>query len=41
VAYSWCVGWLEVKGIMVSVNVGFLYMDVFRFVGVLCIDMSR
>ena len=25
-ACLWCVGWLEARGIMVSVNVGFLYM---------------
>jgi len=30
------VGWLEVKGMMVSVNVGFLNMAVLMFVGVLC-----
>ena len=29
------------KGMMVSVNVGFLNMAAFRFVGVLFIDMSR
>ena len=41
VVYLWCVGWLEVKRMMVSVNVGFLNMEVFMFVGVLRMDMSR
>ena len=26
-------GWFEVQGMMVSVNVGFLYMDIFQFWG--------
>jgi hypothetical protein len=29
------VGWLDVYGMIVSVNVGFLYMDIFQSVGVL------
>jgi len=41
VAYLRCVGWLEVKGMMVSVNVGFLNVAVLMFVGVLCKDMSK
>jgi hypothetical protein len=41
VAYLWCVGWLEVNRIMLSVNVGFLNMAVLMFVSVLCMDMSR
>ena len=41
VAYLWCVGWLELWGMMVSVNVGFLYMVVLIFVGVLCMVTSR
>jgi hypothetical protein len=40
VAYLCCVRWLEVYGIMVSVKVGYLYMEVFKPVGVLCMDMS-
>ena len=41
VAYLYCTGWLDVKGMMMSVNVGFLNMVAFRLVGVLFIDMSR
>ena len=41
VAYLRCMGWLEVKGMMVSVNVGFLNMAVLMPVIVLRIDMSR
>jgi hypothetical protein len=41
VAYLCCVGWLEEYRVMVSVKVGFLYIEVFRPVGVLCMDMSR
>jgi hypothetical protein len=41
VAYLCCVGWLESKGMIESVEVGFLYMDVLIFVGVLCRGMSR
>ena len=41
VAYLWRVGWLEVKGMTVSINVGFLNMVVLMFVGVLRMDMSR
>jgi len=41
VAYLCCIGWLEVKGMMVSVNVGFLNMAVLKPVGVLHIDRSR
>ena len=40
-ACLFCVGWFEVYGIMVSVNVGFLYTEIFTFDGVLWIDMSR
>jgi hypothetical protein len=40
-AYLCCVGWFEVYGIMVSVKVGFLYMEVFMPVGVLCRVMSK
>jgi hypothetical protein len=39
-AYLCCEGWLEVYGMMVSVKEGFLYIEVFRPVGVLCKDMS-
>jgi len=28
-------GWLDVYGMIVSVNIGFLYMDIFQSVGVL------
>ena len=41
VAYLCCVEWLDVKGMMVSVNVGFLNMAAFKFVGVLFIDRYR
>jgi hypothetical protein len=41
VAYLCCMGWLEVYEMMVSVKVGFLYVEVFMPVGVLCMDMSR
>ena len=41
VAYLWCVGWLEVERMMVSVNVGFLNMAVLMFVRVLCMDMCK
>jgi hypothetical protein len=41
VAYLCCVGWFEVYGIMVSVKVGFLYMEVFMPVGVMWMDTSR
>jgi len=41
VAYLCCIGWLEVKGVMVSVNVGFLNMAVLKPVGVLHIDRTR
>jgi len=37
---SWA-GWFEVYGMMVSVNVGFLYMDIFQFWGVLWIVTSK
>ena len=40
-AYLCCMGWLDVKGMIVSVNVGFLNMAAFRCVGVLFIDMSK
>jgi len=40
-AYLCCMGWLEVNGMMVSVNVGFLKMPVLKPVGVLCMDRSR
>ena len=39
--YLWCVGWLEVLWMMVYMNVGFLYMAVLTFVGVLSVEMSR
>jgi len=41
VAYLCCMGWLDVNGMMVSVNVGFLKMAVLKPVGVLCVDKSR
>jgi len=41
VAYLCCVGWLEVNGMMLSVNVGFLNMAVLKPVDVLHIDRSR
>ena len=41
VAYLCCVGWLEVNSMMVSVNVGFLKVAVFKPVDVLHIDRSR
>jgi len=34
-------GWFEVYGMMLSVKVGFLYMEVVHLVGVLWIVMSR
>ena len=34
-------GWFDVYGMMLSVNVGFLYMEVVHLVGVLWIVMSR
>ena len=40
-AYFCCIGWLEVNGMMVSVNVGFLYMAVLKPLGVFRIDKSR
>jgi len=40
-AYLCCVGWLDVYGMMVSVKVGFLNMDIFRPVGDLWMDTSR
>ena len=40
-AYLCCIGWLEAYGMMVSVNVRFLYMAVLKPVGVLHIDKSR
>jgi len=40
-AYLCCVSWFEVYGLMVSVNVGFLWTEIFTFVGVLWIVMSR
>ena len=40
-AYLCCMGWLEVYGMMVSVNLGFLYMAVLNPVGVLHIDKAR
>ena len=40
-AYLCCMGWLDVKGMMLSVDVGFLKMAVVRCVGVLYNDMSR
>jgi len=41
VAYLCWLGWLELYGMMVSVNVGFLYMANFQLVGVLWMVMSR
>ena len=40
-AYLCCMGWLDVNGMMVSVNVGFLKMAVLKPVGFLCMDRSR
>ena len=40
-AYLCCIGWLEVYGMMVFVNVDFLYMAVLKPVVVLRIDKSR
>ena len=40
-AYLCCVGWMDVYGMMVSVKVGFLNMDIFRPVGDLWMDTSR
>ena len=40
-AYLCCAVWLEVYGMMESVNVGFLYMDVVVPVGFLCMVKSR
>ena len=39
--YLCWVGWLEVYGMIVSVNVGFLYTAIFQSVWVLLIVMSR
>jgi len=36
-----CGGWFDVYGMILSVNVGFLYMEVVHFVGVLWMVMSR
>jgi len=41
VAYLCWLGWLESYGMMVSVNVSFLYMANFQLVGVLWMVMSR
>ena len=41
VVHLCCIGWLEVNGIMVCVNVGFQKMAVLKPVGVLCMDRSR
>ena len=40
-AYLCCMGWLDVNGMMVSVDVGFLKMAVLKPVGVLRMDRSR
>ena len=40
-AYLCCVGWLEVYGMIVSVNVGFLKTPMLTLVGVLRMVMSR
>ena len=40
-AYLCWAGWLEVYGIIVSVKVGFLCMEIVQFVGVLWIVVSR
>ena len=39
--YLCLAGWFEEYGMIVSVNVGFLYMEVLQFVGVLWMVMSR
>ena len=41
VAYLCWVGWLEIYGMTVSVNVGFLYTAILQLVWVLLIVMSR
>jgi len=41
VAYLCCMGWLDVNGMMVSVNVDFLKMVVLKPAGVLYMDRSR
>ena len=41
VAYFCWLGWLELYGMMVSVNVRFLYTENFQFVGVLWMVLSR
>lgn len=40
-AYFCCVGWLDEKGMIVSVKVGFMYMEIFTLFWVLCMEMSR
>ena len=40
-AYLCWAGWLEEDGMIESVKVGFLYIEVFQPVGVLWIVMSR
>ena len=40
-AYLCWAGWLEEYGMIVSVKVGFLYLDVFQLVGVLWMVKSR
>jgi len=40
-AYLCCIGWLEVYGMIVSVNVGYLKTPMFTLVGVLWLVMSR
>ena len=41
VAYLFWVGWLEIYGMIVSVNVGFLYTAILQSVWILLILMSR
>ena len=40
-AYLCWAGWFEEYGMIVSVNVGFVYTEVLQFVGVLWTVMSR
>ena len=40
-AYLCWVGWFEVYGMIVSVNVGFLYMEILHSVLVLWMVMSK
>ena len=40
-AYLCWAGWLEVYGMIASVKLGFLYMDIFQFIGVLWMVTSK